>query len=184
MLLICYRHTLIYESLFKPLKSDNLKVLEIGVGTVSKTPLDGMNHVPGGMYGWKEKNTEYEPGASLRGFRDYFINSKIYGVDIQPDCLIDEDRIKTFLFDSTNKLKADEFFEDGSLDIVIDDCDADPNFQIKNLINFYQKLHDGGLYIIEDVINKQKVCGYLDENEINYKFYDVNVIVISKKKNF
>jgi hypothetical protein len=178
------KYTLIYESLFKPLKDGNLNILEIGVGTVSKTPLDGMSHVPSGMYGWKERNLGYEPGASLRGLRDYFTNSQIHGVDIQPDCLIEEERIKTVLFDSTDKSRADEFFEDGTFDIIIDDGDHDPNFQIKTLTNFYHKLHDGGLYIIEDVVNREKVCSYLDENEINYKNYDVNVIVISKKKNF
>jgi GR25 family glycosyltransferase involved in LPS biosynthesis len=177
------KYTTIYEQLFSPLKNEKLIIVEVGVGTISKTPLEGMSHVPSTMYGWKERNMKYEPGASLRGLRDYFVNSEIIGIDIQPDCLIEEDRIKTYLFDSTDSVKANELFEDESLDILIDDGNHDPDFQIKTLINFYKKIKNDGLYIIEDVVNKDKVCSYLDENDLNYRFYDVNVIIIFKKKN-
>lgn len=177
------KYTLVYESLFKPLKEGNLNILEIGVGTVSKTPLDGMGHVPGGMYGWKEKNSGYEPGASLRGLRDYFVNSQIYGVDIQPDCLISEERIKTFLFNSTDKLKTDEFFNNGTFDIIIDDGDHDPEVRLKTLNNFFSKLSENGYYIIEGVINGDELVNYLEKNNFNFKYYNNNLIIINKNNN-
>ncbi len=36
-----------------------------------------MSHVPSTMYGWKEAHQNYNPGASLRGWRDFFVNGQI-----------------------------------------------------------------------------------------------------------
>ena len=42
-------------------------------------------------------------GASLiSALRDYFPNATIHGIDIGTDCLFDEERLKTFIFDSTD----------------------------------------------------------------------------------
>ena len=37
-----------------------------------------------------------KPGASLRVWKDYFINSRVYGADIDKSILFEEDRIKKF----------------------------------------------------------------------------------------
>lgn len=177
------RYDNIYEKLFTPIKNENIKLLEIGVGTITKIPLEGMSSVPSGMLGWKENNKNYMPGSSLKSWRDFFTNGQIYGVDIQPDCLIDEDRISTYIFDSTNQNKTDEIFSDDSLDIIIDDGNHDPNYQIDTFKNFYKKLKVGGLYIIEDIVDYNFVCDFLKCNEIQYEYHDVRIIVIEKKNN-
>jgi hypothetical protein len=177
---VASKYTGVYEFLLNPLKDEKIKLLEIGVGTVSKTPLEGMSHVPSTMYGWKEAHQNYNPGASLRGWRDFFVNGEIYGVDIQPDCLIEEERIKTFIFDSRNTEKVNQHFEDDSLDIIIDDGNHDPNFQIHTIINFYKKLKNHGLYIIEDVVEPETVRNYLKDNNIEHVYHDVRMITIKK----
>ena len=177
---VASKYTGVYEFLLNPLKDEKIKLLEIGVGTVSKTPLDGMSHVPSTMYGWKEAHQNYNPGASLRGWRDFFVNGEIYGVDIQPDCLIEEERIKTFIFDSRSTEKTNQHFEDDSLDIIIDDGNHDPNFQIHTIINFYKKLKNHGLYIIEDVVEPETVRNYLKDNNIDHVYHDVRMITIKK----
>lgn len=173
-------YTEVYNFLLNPLKDEKIKLLEIGIGTVSRTPLEGMGCVPSSMYGWKENNQNYKPGASLRGWRDFFHNGEIYGIDIQPDCLIEEERIKTFIFDSTNKEITNQYFDDESLDIIIDDGDHDPNFQIKTFINFYRKLKNDGLYIIEGVVDSKTVCDYLKDNNIEHVYHDLRMITIKK----
>jgi GR25 family glycosyltransferase involved in LPS biosynthesis len=177
---VASKYTGVYEFLLNPLKDEKIKLLEIGVGTVSKTPLDGMSHVPSTMYGWKETHQNYNPGASLRGWRDFFVNGEIYGVDIQPDCLIEEERIKTFIFDSRSTEKTNQHFEDDSLNIIIDDGNHDPNFQIHTIINFYKKLKNHGLYIIEDVFEPETVRNYLKDNNIDHVYHDVRMITIKK----
>ena len=44
-----------------------------------------------------------KPLASLRAWRDYFKNAKIFGADVDKDCLFNEDRIKTFYVDQSDK---------------------------------------------------------------------------------
>jgi hypothetical protein len=83
-----------YKQMFNPIvefiepylshiSDKNPSVLEIGIGTVSLDPPEGMNHVPANMSWWKENNPEYQPGNSLRAFRDFLKTGIIYGIDIQ-----------------------------------------------------------------------------------------------------
>ena len=43
-----------------------------------------------------------KPGASLRVWRDYFVNANIFGGDIDEKVLFEEDRIRTFFVDQLN----------------------------------------------------------------------------------
>jgi len=171
----------IYEKIFTPIKEKEMKILEIGVGTISLIPLENENSVAGSMYGWKEKNKDYNPGSSLRAFRDFFTNSEIYGVDKRPDCNIDELRIKTYIFNSIDKNKCDEYLIDRTLDIIIDDADHDPDYRIKTFTNFYPKLKEDGLYIIEGLININKLLSFFDSLDLNYKVFNDNLLVINFK---
>ena len=49
--------------------------------------------------------TKYgKPGASLRVFRDYFLNAKIYGADIDKNILFTSDRIFTYYVDQLDEI--------------------------------------------------------------------------------
>ncbi len=137
-------YTPMYHALFKNIRDKHMKILEIGIGTLIKG-------VPSSMVNFGEK--WYKSGASLRSWKEYFPNAEIYGIDIQKDTQFEEDRIKTFLVDSTNKEKVDEFVNEEKLtcDIIIDDGWHVPHAQLKTLRNFFPILNDGGYYIIEDI---------------------------------
>ena len=79
-----------------------MNILEIGLGTnnvdvVSNMGRDGI------------------PGASLRAFRDYLINSKIYGADIDKSILFSEERIETYFVDQTNDTSFENFDDNTNL---------------------------------------------------------------------
>lgn len=135
-------YTPIYHSIFHPLKNKQLNVLEIGIGTL--TP-----EVPSSMVGYGANH--YKPGASLRAFRDFFINGNIYGGDVQKDCMFEEERIKTFLFDSTDSDICDAVLGNLTFDIIIDDGLHEAQAQLNTFSNLFPRLNSGGYYFIEDV---------------------------------
>jgi hypothetical protein len=55
------------------------------------------------------------PGASLRVWRDYFRNAKIYGGDIDKEILFEEDRIKTFYVDQLDTSSINSYVEEYKL---------------------------------------------------------------------
>lgn len=145
-----YSH--LYSVLFDNLKDKPLNVLEIGIGTM-------VLNAPSSMKGYMPD--EYKPGASLRAWRDYFINSKIYGCDIQEDTQFEEERISTFICDSTKPDNVNAIFEDKlkdtRFDIIIDDGWHYDEAQISTLKNFFPYLKEGGFYIIEDIYPGSKL---------------------------
>ena len=134
----------IYHALFKNLRYSPVHLLEIGIGTV-------LPNVYCSMYGHDLPG--YRPGASLRAWRDYFEHhdSRIYGMDVQPDTTItDEPRITTMLCNSIDTKSVNETLV-GPFDIVIDDGSHIAEQQIQTLKNIWPFLAPGGLYVIEDV---------------------------------
>ena len=159
----------VYEDLFSPRKNDPISLLEIGIGTLNPTHSN--------MLFWKVKYPEYQPGASLRAFREYFPNGTIYGVDIQEDCLIYEERIKTFLMDSTDKITTDEVFGGVKFDFIVDDGDHRYETQIKTFENFFGKLNSNGVYILEDLENPDELLKYFATTKFNYELRDRMIII-------
>ena len=130
-------YTPYYTKLFKNLRHKEIDLLEIGIGTLQYTPSN--------MHGWKSRIPHYMPGASLRAWRDYFPKARIYGADVNQDCMIEENRIQTFICDSTSESL------DMSFDIIIDDGLHTFEAQSKTFSNFYPLLRRGGFYFIEDI---------------------------------
>lgn len=138
--------TSVYHCLFDQLREKPLRILEIGIGTM-------IPDVHSSMVGYACPG--YSPGGSLRAWRDYFTNSTIYGVDVQEDTQFsNEKRISTYLCDSMDQQKVEEFIRKlGNIkfDIIIDDGSHLPDDQLKTLSNFYPHLNEGGIYAIEDI---------------------------------
>jgi hypothetical protein len=135
-------YTPIYQSIFSPLRDKDINLLEIGIGTL-------IADAPSSMVGYG--GTQYKPGASLRAFRDFFNHGNIYGADIQSDCMFEEERIKTFLVDSTNEYQCDSALGDLKFDIIIDDGLHLAEAQIQTFKNLWHRLNPGGYYFIEDI---------------------------------
>lgn len=143
-----HNYTRYYNYLFKDLRTKNINVFELGLGTNNENYLYNMG---------KDAN----PGASLFGWREYFKNANIYGADIDPGCLFNSDRIKTFFCDQTvpwiiNQMWDNKYL-DFKFDIIIDDglhrFDANVSF----FENSFHKLNKNGVFIIEDINNRNIV---------------------------
>jgi hypothetical protein len=133
----------LYQQLFSSIRSKTTTLLEIGVGTMQP-------EIPSSFKGNLGLYPHYKPGGSLRAWRDYFEFAKIYGMDVAEDCRIFEDRIETVIASSLDTFTCNEKFQDNSLDIIIDDGLHTAIGQLYTLYNFFPKVANDGLYVIED----------------------------------
>ena len=146
-----YSH--LYSILFDKIKHDKLNVLEIGIGTMVENACSSMKgYMP----------DSYKPGASLRAWNDYFINSKIYGMDIQKDTQFNENNIETYLCDSTDNQSVTSVMQTLNIkfDVIIDDGYHLDDAQLSTLTNFFPYLNDGGIYVIEDIYPGSNISKY------------------------
>jgi len=121
-----HNYTKYYNLIFNDIKDNSLNILEIGVAT----------------------------GASLKMWKEYFINSKIYGIDIESSCKkLEEDRIKIFIGgqDDPNFLNKTKSEIGSDLDIIIEDGSHYSVHQINSFKLTFPFLKSGGLYIVEDL---------------------------------
>jgi hypothetical protein len=120
-----------YQRLFSPIRKRKLTVLEIGVG------------------GYEDPGSG---GESLRMWRDFFPNSKVYGIDIFDKHKLNGRRIKTFRGDQSNAAFLTGLVSDiGRPDIVIDDGSHQPRHVIASFEVLFPLLSDHGYYAIEDL---------------------------------
>lgn len=138
-----HNYSTFYNYIFTHIKNEKLNIFEVGLGT------NNVN-VPSNM------GINGRPGASLRGWRDYFKNSMIYGGDVDEGCLFEEERIKTFHTDQTDKRIIKKCWnnpelKDVEFDILIDDGLHEYNANRKFFDASVHKLKKGGIYILEDI---------------------------------
>lgn len=86
-----HNYTTLYHMLFSSLRQHSLNVLEVGIGT-------NYTDAPSSM------GVNGKPGASLRGWKQYFPNAHIYGLDVDKRILFKEDRIDIFYCDQTDHI--------------------------------------------------------------------------------
>ena len=154
-----------YSTIFFDKKESVKNLLEVGLGT------NNIN-VPSNM------GLEGKPLASLRAWRDYFLNANIYGADIDRKILKNEDRIKTYYVDQTNPNSILELFKnigDLSFDIIIDDGLHEYDANICLFENSFKFLKKGGIYVIEDVFfkDKNKFFQYFKNSDYNFSIVDI-----------
>jgi hypothetical protein len=140
-------HADAYELMFAGRRSEVTRVLEVGIGTLIPA-------VNSSMLGYGKAG--YRPGGSLKAWRDFFPNAHVTGFDVQPDTqLAGENRIRTFLCDSTDRAQVEAALADAELaafDLVVDDgshVDSDQLLTLRNLLPYVRPL---GFYVVEDVL--------------------------------
>ena len=125
-----HRYAQHYQHHFEPFRRKKLNILEIGIG--------GYNNPKNG-------------GRSLRMWKSYFPNSRIFGIDIFDKTPHDEKRIKTFQGSQTDtsflKRVVDEI---GRVDIIIDDGSHHNDHVITSFKFLFPLLADNGIYVVED----------------------------------
>ena len=149
-----------YKKYFNKIKDKSLNILEIGIAA----------------------------GSSLKMWSSYFTNSKIYGIDINSECM----EIKSFMDNSFNNVELmlgdASVYDFGNLkfDIIIDDGSHLPVDMINTYNNLKKKLVKNGIYVIEDLktcentkyILKLKKMKEDFDNYSNDKFLKINSPVV------
>jgi hypothetical protein len=140
-----HNYTLVYNNLFKDRRNESLRVFELGLGT------NNVN-LPSNM------GVNGRPGASLYGWSEYFPNATIFGADIDSNCLFQTDRIKTYYCDQTNPHVIGYMWKEDALnepfDIIIEDGLHTYEANVCFFENSIHKLASKGIYVIEDIANK------------------------------
>jgi 23S rRNA U2552 (ribose-2'-O)-methylase RlmE/FtsJ len=95
-------------------------------------------------------------------WKEYFPNSMIYGIDIDPRCKASKsDRIKVFIGSQSDPAVIQEVCQEanGQFDVILDDGSHVNELTLKSFDLLFPHLKYGGLYIIEDTS-----CTYLGES--------------------
>lgn len=153
-----HTYTRVYEKLFSDKRDQPVSLLEIGIGTIDPNIESNMLLYSG-----------YSPGASLRGWEEYFSKGRIYGCDIDQSVLFQGGRISTFFLDQKDSQIIEQQIcnNNRTYDIIIDDGmhHFATNWQV--LKHIFHKLNKGGVYIIEDVTD-------YDPGVMKEKFVKIN----------
>lgn len=162
-----HNYTKLYHEIFNGRRNESLNILEIGIGSINP-------YIPSNMTGG-ELGKIYRPGASIRGWLEYFPNANLYACDIDRDIInFDNNRITGFYFDQTNDTEITNTITYGSLkdkkfDIIIDD--GLHYFPVNyNVMKYLLPLvNECGYYIIEDIINTQYNSSLIDTELLKNK---------------
>jgi hypothetical protein len=137
-----HTYDIIYSYIFNKLgESNNLNVLEIGLGTNNPTLISSMG-------------SNGRPGASLYAWRDYLPNASIYGADIDRDILFQADRIKTSFVDQLDLQTLNNLiptFNNIQFDLIIDDGLHSIGANFNTLLFALNNIKNNGWIVIEDI---------------------------------
>lgn len=173
-----HNYTLVYDKLFNHLKNADFSLFELGMGTTNPTIKSNMG-------------ADGRPGASLRGWSNYFTRAKIFGADVDPEIVggpRDSDRITTHWVDQTNPEAIRALWQafPYEFEIIIDDGLHEAHANITFLENSYAKLSPTGVYIIEDIVpgDVPELHTYLQRfsavHQFEYRMFEIpNPVVIS-----
>jgi hypothetical protein len=113
-----------YEKYFPFKRGDDIKIMEIGVLR----------------------------GESVKTWRDYYHNSKIVGIDIDPSCKqYEEERISIEIGSQNDGKFLDDVMEKyGPFDMILDDGSHINSDVIYSFEHLFKSVKSGGIYVIED----------------------------------
>lgn len=162
-----------YYELMKDKRESAKKILELGIGS----------------YGTMKHVEEYQIGASLKMWKEFFPNAQIYGVDYDPSTMFSEERITTFLYDTTKPEQMTELISivGSDLDFVIDDGPHMTKKQIRTALHLLPLLKQDVVYIIEDSKQPELIKEHLHEYDCELYIQakegvsDNNLVIVRKK---
>jgi hypothetical protein len=135
-------YTTVYEAYLEDYRGRGFSLVEIGLG------------VTGDRWEAKIVQGRNSGGASLKMWREYFPQARIYGLDVNECGYLDDERTRTFVADQGNVEDLARFVETvPSFDVVIDDGSHRPDHQQISLDFLFPHLSPGGLYFIEDLLD-------------------------------
>jgi hypothetical protein len=174
-------YTKFYEKVFENYRNKNISYLEIGLGTLQP-------EIPSTFVGNPRLYPDYKPAGCLYAWREYFVDANIYGLDVADDCMISDQQIKTYKVDSTDINMVEQVIVGKTFDIILDDGLHTSDAQIRTFRNFWNRVKENGIYIIEDIggggDDRNVFSDYqrelLDEIETHSYYYGGNFLLIKK----
>jgi len=90
---------------------------------------------------------------SVRAFRDWAPNAQVYGADVDPGILVQEERIKTYFVDQTDRASLQNLAHivGGDFDLIIDDGLHNPIANFNTVKELLPLLKDDGHLVVEDI---------------------------------
>jgi hypothetical protein len=157
----------VFERLLGDKRESIKKVLEMGIGC-QRT----MRHMQ-----------DYKVGSGLYVWRDYFPNAQIYGADVLPETMFEDERIKTFLCDQRIMEDLVSLVNNtgSDIDLFIDDASHSARNQVNTCKMLKPLLKKDVIYIIEDVKRPNSVCRGL-KNRFNCEIVETNNLAIITNK--
>lgn len=149
-----HNYSSLYNYLFKEIRNNDINFFEMGI---------------------------YK-GSSVRSFKDYFSNGKIFAGDINSNYFFDDDSINFYLGNQDNPSNIKNLFDSFNIefDIIIDDGKHEFISNHNMLMNSIHKLKSGGIYIIEDlrfdVVNKFRPILSELKDKLNLSFIELLII--------
>ena len=176
----CY--TPFYYDMLKNKRGSIKKVVEFGIGYYKNIQNADIVYDKG-------LDRHYHKGASLKMWRDFFPIAQVVGVDIRPETMFEDERIKTFVCDERKEQDMDQFLNQigTDIDFVVDDASHRMDDQIFLAKTLLPKLNDAVIYVIEDVIHTKHIRSVLGDNynylvpQIPKKWRESMLLVIEKK---
>lgn len=167
---IHHNYTTLYDELFHNKRQQSLRIFELGIGTNNTS-------IPSNM------GANGIPGASLRGWAQYFPYSQIYGADIDRNILFTEDRIQTYFCDQLDASSIELMWMQPSLsepfDIIIEDGLHEFHANVVFFENSIHKLKNGGYYIIEDILISNLSMYYSKISEWKIKYPHLTFTIVT-----
>jgi len=163
----------VYDLLFSQGRNNIKHLLECGIATLDRR--DGIN--PAG-------SEESALGPSLRMWRSYFPNATITDIDINAHSLFTDERNETYQCDQTDPQSIQRFLNQipgRQFDIVIDDGLHEYHAGIALFENMIDRLTDYGVYVIEDV-RQRDVWDYAEY--FSGKNYAIRFFLMPKTADF
>ena len=170
---LAHTYTPFYYNLFKNKRKLIKKVLEIGIGP----------------YRGKRPRRYTLIGSSLYMWRDFFPNALIFGAEINPAWVFEDERIKVFQCDQKKREDLLRVVKNigADIDLVIDDACHDLKAQVYTCLTLMPLLKKDAVYIIEDALYSQEVKNSLKEYRCSIPRIanrgDINQLVVVKTKN-
>jgi hypothetical protein len=166
-----HNYTKLYHEMLKMRRNEPLNILEIGIGSINRD-------IPSNMRGG-ELGAYYEPGASIRGWREYLPNAQIYCCDIDNTIIniFNDEKIQGFHFNQYNYEEIPDLFNEGNVlynvkfDLIIDDGLHFFPINCNVMKKFVPYLKKSGMYIIEDIIHTEYNYRYIDADILNRMDY-------------
>jgi len=118
----------------------------------------------------------------LKMWKEYFPNAKIYGLDIDPNCLKYEDeRTKIFICDQNNEKDLKNVNEKlKNIDIILDDGSHKYEHMIKSFSFLFSCLKKDGFYVVEDIINNYKVLNFFTRYVYGINYFPTNTATVTE----